>query len=245
MNDYDNKSCNALQKPFYRPVEVAIRWCGLIKEESKILSALDTNDMIPKTGQFPLWPCLQANTEKIFDAIMHNELPHGRDGKTVSNDDHVAKQRLTVRHNDLKIWMSQYYPDQKPEFLFDETERKTHSAINADSFRALLADRDALQTQLTGVTAELREVTEERDKLKIISSSLSDQISERERQTVLKLIIGMAIKGYCFDPAASRNSAASEIVSDLALLGISIDDDTVRKWLKEAAALLPSQRQDS
>jgi len=39
--------------------------------------------------------------------------------------------------------MSKHYPDQKPAFLFDEIEQKTHAAINADSFRALQADRDA------------------------------------------------------------------------------------------------------
>ena len=64
-------------------------------------------------------------------------------------------------------------------------------------------------------------------------------LAVKERQTVLKLIIGMAIGGYAFDPTAARTTAASEVASDLHKLGISIDEDTVRKWLKEAAELLP------
>lgn len=44
--------------------------------------------------------------------------------------------------------MSKHYPDQKPAFLFDETERSTHNAINADSFRALQVDRDAARARL-------------------------------------------------------------------------------------------------
>jgi len=163
MNEYDPKSCNALQKPFYRPVEAAIRWCGLIAHEAQILAALDPSDMTPKAGQFPRWPCLQANAEKILDAIMHDEIPYGRDGKTVT--DHVARARLTVRHTDLRAWMLKHYPEQKPAFLFDEIEQRAHSAINADSFRALQADRDAARAQLEEVRARSATIVAERDQL--------------------------------------------------------------------------------
>jgi len=147
MGGYDHKSCSALEKPFYWPIEAAIRWCGLIEHEAKILAMLGGNQ-IPQTGQFPSWPCLKANTEKILDAIEHGDIPHGRDGRTVTADDHVAPARRTVRHTDLREWMTKHYPDQKPVFLFDEIERKAHAAINADSFLALQVDRDALKTDL-------------------------------------------------------------------------------------------------
>jgi hypothetical protein len=65
-------------------------------------------------------------------------------------------------------------------------------------------------------------------------------LSGKERESVLKLVIGMAVKGYTFNPTAARSTAVSEITSDLAELGLSISDDTVRKWLKEAAELLPA-----
>lgn len=148
MAGYNSKSCNALEKPFYRPVEAALRWCGLIEHESEILAALHGGSDTPRTGQFPRWPCLQANTEKILDAIMHHNIPHGRDGKTVPDSEHVRADRVTVRHTDLREWMAKNYPDQKPGFLFDEVERNTHAAINADSFRALQADRDALKARI-------------------------------------------------------------------------------------------------
>lgn len=111
MGGYNEKSCNALEKPFYRPVEAALRWCGLIEHEGEILGKLDS-DGIPKTGQFPDWPCLQANTERILDAIVHGKIDHGRDGKTVGDGDHVAKPRVTVRHTDLREWMNKYHPGQ-------------------------------------------------------------------------------------------------------------------------------------
>ena len=147
MDKYDRKSCCALEKPFYNPVEAAIRWCGLIHEEANILGTLIAGE-IPKTGQFPQWPCLQANCEKIIDAIINGGIPYGRNGVTVREGDQVTPSKRTVRHTDLREWMVKNWPDQKPAFLFDEIERKTHAAINTDSFLALQADRDSLKARI-------------------------------------------------------------------------------------------------
>lgn len=61
----------------------------------------------------------------------------------------------------------------------------------------------------------------------------------RERESLLKLVIGMAIKGYSYKPNANRNAATSEITADLRSCGIELDEDTVRKYLQEARELLP------
>ena len=67
-------------------------------------------------------------------------------------------------------------------------------------------------------------------------------VSETERQSLYKLIIGMAIKGYKFDPKQSKSSVITDIQNDLEKLGISLSDDTIRKWLKEAASELPASK---
>lgn len=60
--------------------------------------------------------------------------------------------------------------------------------------------------------------------------------------TLLKLVIGMAIIGYRYDPVAKKNTATKDIVNDLAALGIKIDDGTVLKYLKIAATtVLPAK----
>jgi hypothetical protein len=64
-------------------------------------------------------------------------------------------------------------------------------------------------------------------------------LSTRERESLLKLVIGMAIAGYRYDPKAERSPEVTEIANDLALAGVSLDADTVRKWLRAAAELLP------
>lgn len=67
------------------------------------------------------------------------------------------------------------------------------------------------------------------------------EITSREKQTLLKMIIGMAKDGYGFDPDALRSPFPKELEGILDQLGISVSDDTVRKWLKEAAELLPQE----
>jgi hypothetical protein len=71
-------------------------------------------------------------------------------------------------------------------------------------------------------------------------------IGTSERNTLLKLVIGMAINGYKHDPVASKSNATKEIADDLASLGIGLHPDTVRKYLKQASdAVLPGKRPNS
>jgi hypothetical protein len=65
-------------------------------------------------------------------------------------------------------------------------------------------------------------------------------LSTRERETLLKLIIGMAVDAYGYDPLATRSPLPKELSQILALQGIPISDDTIRKWLKEATQLWPN-----
>lgn len=64
----------------------------------------------------------------------------------------------------------------------------------------------------------------------------------KERESLLKIVIGMAIGGYKWDPGQARNAATREIVDDILALGLSIDDGTVVKFLRQAAELLPRER---
>jgi hypothetical protein len=72
----------------------------------------------------------------------------------------------------------------------------------------------------------------------------SDAMGVRERDSLLKLVIGMAIKGYAYKPMAGRNAAVTEIAGDLRIMGIPLDEDTVRKYLNEAKDLLPPETDD-
>jgi hypothetical protein len=211
---YDPKSCNALQRPFYRPVEAALRWCNLTEHEETVLKALG-DEIVPRVGQFPQWPCLQANTEKILDAIEHGELTRGRDGRTVKPTERVNIQRLTVRHTDLRAWMLQHHPGSKPVFLFDEVERSVHSAINADTFRSLQADRDGLKARIEKATEIYKALRHDRDEIEAQRALLAAIVEkqsvpgQRTKATYLTIIGGLL--ELVRSPRQGRDSDAAVI----------------------------------
>lgn len=74
-----------------------------------------------------------------------------------------------------------------------------------------------------------------------IQATKQDELTETERNTLLRLVIGMAIDAYGYDPNKSRNSATGDkngISAKLQARGISISDETIRKYLTEAKNLL-------
>ena len=65
-----------------------------------------------------------------------------------------------------------------------------------------------------------------------------DGLSETERTSLLKMILGMAVSKYGYQGDAPRNPATGRnkgsIPSDLEKRGIALDPDTIRRYLKEA-----------
>lgn len=67
--------------------------------------------------------------------------------------------------------------------------------------------------------------------------------NQKAIDSLLKMVITMATTGYRYDPKDKKSGTTGEIVNDAESLGINIDADTVRKWLKESAQLLPPQEE--
>jgi hypothetical protein len=77
----------------------------------------------------------------------------------------------------------------------------------------------------------------------ILPQSSEKPLNARERDSLLSMVIGMAIGGYGYNPSESRSKQPSAIAGDLEVAGVALDVDTVRKWLKEAAELLPPSKE--
>ncbi len=109
-------------------------------------------------------------------------------------DDRPAREivNMTVRHSDLKEWMAKYFPDQKPAFLFDEIERTTHTAINADSFRALQVDRDSLNAKLNNCKSQYKDLCEAHNYIKGERDLLKKQVDDLEKHMERKFLITIA-----------------------------------------------------
>jgi hypothetical protein len=183
---------NPQAKTFYRPIEAALRWCNLVPYEALIVQ---TAWSCPEKLSilFPQWPCLQANAEKIYDAIRNGELPCGCFGVSVPRGTPVEPALLTIRHSDLRLWMQNRYPDQKPKFLF-ETVDEVHYNVSLGVYFSIQAERDALlrerntlQHQLQALEADLQNLGLEKESLSALVKA-QGQLSNRSEQTYLQII---------------------------------------------------------
>ena len=192
---YATQSCNPYAKVFYRPVDAAIRWCNLMAYETQILEVAWRS--LPTLGStFPQWPCLHANTEKIFDAIQHGELPYGCLGIPVANGTHVDCLQITIRHTDLKLWMSRFHPEQRPAFLFEQSLDQ-HGAISIGTYLALQADRDALQLQVKNIETAYQQLLNELEAVGLERANIhhllkaNSKVSDRSETAYLHIIGAM------------------------------------------------------
>ncbi|MEE5092591.1 hypothetical protein V2H26_21925 [Xanthomonas euvesicatoria] len=171
MHSKDDAFPGPLTKVYYRPIEAAIRWSGLHRHEASILHVLGKQQM-PTPQDFPQWPALRLNTERIYDAILHSELPYGRNGVhtgSTYNTDRIEYllqlSDVTIRHIDLRRWMLRCYPGQRPRFLFTAVERAAHPIITVQAGHALLVEQAALKTLVRQCKQQLRTLQSKYDSL--------------------------------------------------------------------------------
>jgi hypothetical protein len=111
-----------------------------------------------------------------------------------------------------------------------------------------LPDWKALRANLEATIAErdetIRTMRSEIEQLKLqIASAASAEpgLGTRERNTLVRLVIGMAIGGYAYDPKRNRSGVPAEISNDLESKGLGLDLKTIRKYLDEGADLVPPE----
>jgi hypothetical protein len=88
---------------------------------------------------------------------------------------------------------------------------------------------------------ELRITTADLKNLDLLPQKQKTDLAERERATLLKIILGMAIDKYGYRPEEEKNPATgtnrNSIYEGLEKAGLSVNDDTIRKYLNEAKSL--------
>ncbi|MBN0016640.1 hypothetical protein JTL76_35700, partial [Pseudomonas aeruginosa] len=112
------------------------------------LASISSPRRLPQSLDCPRCAELRLCTERIFDGILNGELPFGQNGITTRDSTLIDSPDLTVRHVDLKRWMRQHYPEQRPGFLFSRSERITHPFISLETGQAMLVERLALKSTL-------------------------------------------------------------------------------------------------
>lgn len=184
-----------LSKVFYRPIEAAIRWAGLLRYAQNILSAIASPRELPQNLDCPRWGEFRLCTDRIYDAILNQELPYGCNGVTLNDVSLLDSHELTIRHLDLKRWMRTHYPEHRPAFLFSRSERIAHPIITLETGQALLVERQALKADLARYRRQMQELQERYDGLlkqsTVIPACNQCPISNRADTTYLNIIGGM------------------------------------------------------
>ncbi|WP_157381260.1 protein kinase [Tepidiphilus margaritifer] len=210
-NKNDCQHLNAYQA--YYPVPVAaMLWCGVPPDEvQEELNRITPHPYIRGVFTHPFIPCFEVRCRIIHDAIERGALPASRENGKVTNE-HIAPERRHVSREHLRAWIAKEHPADKPEFLFDEIERKTHAAINADAFRALQADRDAARAELERAKAWAADTIREMDALRGERDSLRAMVErmnipgERAETTYLNIIGAMLALMLGKSPAGKPQS---------------------------------------
>ncbi|HBP0979089.1 hypothetical protein QRD40_05020 [Comamonas sp. Y6] len=192
---HENRNDAPPSKVFYRPIEASIRWAGLLRYKQLILAAISSPRNLPLSLDCPRWAELRLCTDRIYDGILNGELPFGKNGITVQDTSLLDAPDLTVRHVDLKRWMCQHYPEQRPNFLFSRSERIAHPVISLETGQAMLVEQLALKSALEHSKRQLRELQDKHDALlkqsTVIPACAQCPISDRAEATYLNIIGGM------------------------------------------------------
>ena len=133
---WENDSCEHIKAygTSYTVPQVALLWCAVPQDELEehlkhAIPTFNNNEYGRHVLKHPYIPCLEPRCRVIQDAINNKRLKVGCDGGETSTETYVAYSRRTLKRQDLKEWMANDIPNEKPAFLFDEIERTTHQAI--------------------------------------------------------------------------------------------------------------------
>ncbi|MBX5857182.1 hypothetical protein ISE11_18350 [Pseudomonas aeruginosa] len=211
-------------KVFYRPIEASIRWAGLLRFKQVILASISSPRRLPPSFDCPRWGELRLYTDRIYDGIINGELPFGKNGVTLNDTDLINSPELTVRHVDLKRWMRQHYPEQRPGFLFCRSERIAHPVISLETGQAMLVEQMALKSALDQCKRQLHELQDKHDALlkqsKVIPACAQCPISDRAEATylniigaMLELMLGQSPSGTPYSSFKTQEAVVSALVA--------------------------------
>lgn len=227
MKPWHNKNdCEHLRAyhAYYPVPAAALLWCGVPPDDvQEELNRISPHPHIRGVFTHPFIPCFEVRCRIIHDAIESRTLAASRENGKVT-DEHIAPERRHVSREHLKAWIAKEHPADKPAFLFDEVERKTHSSINADTFRALQADRDAARAELEKVKAWAAETSREMDAMRGERDSLRAMVDkasapgERAETTYLNIIGAMLALMLGKSPAGKPQSVFDNQAAIIAAL---------------------------
>ncbi|MEZ2721904.1 hypothetical protein ACBP46_10785 [Paenalcaligenes hominis] len=184
-----------------------------------VFNSLDIEDLAAKMNEEPDHQALQEENQRLSQDITelkatveHLEMENGGLLQKVSAIER-AHNRLVTQLTDLG--------EQHDLCMvsLEGADEKTEEAYR--DIERLRAENNILKTENFQLKAD-------------------DEINPREKETLYKLIAGMAIDGYRHNPVG-RSGTVKEVEGALATLGIPLGERTIRKHLNAAIDCLPTK----
>jgi hypothetical protein len=166
--------------------------------------------------------------QKLFDPVLPTIFIKWADDNEIAIPVEL-REKVAKLKGKLVDWKKNYAELQA---MYDQHVSDWKSLV--DKHKGVIEAKQARIVQLEAELAAIREAPAASDPTKTQSPI--------ERQNMLKTIYTMAVKGYGYDPTQKRSTIVSEIVSDLDLAGLSLSEDTVRRYIKEASDNLDEWR---
>lgn len=178
------------------------------------------------------------NWKQLYDPVVPGIFFAWAKRCEISYPDELAVLAERYGHN-IRDWQTAY------EELMALHERQKRD-LETELGKTKQAAASALET-VERLRAEAVQLATERNELLAQIATLeagAKGLNPKERDSLLKMVIGMAVDAYGYDPTARRSPISSELTDILAGHGLAISEDTVRKWLNEAAQVLPKNSGD-
>lgn len=136
----------------------------------------------------------------------------------------------------------------RADSLYDELEElKEEFFAETETGRLMRKRLDSLQdeNQRLQQQIEVLKASEKRLKVEGNYSLIAGDANSRKIESLYKLVLGMAIDAYHYDPSKARNNAIGDIERSLDRQGLGMDRKTIKKYLDEARSLFPAKPIDT
>lgn len=219
----DRSSKHPDSKIFYSPIEIAVRWCNLPELETQILREALTSHQ----GAKPSAPaCIREKLDILWDAMLHGELNYGYHGVTVPFGTCIDPSLVTIRHADLKRWLSAFFPSEKPSFLFSGLEKLNPNENTANLINVLIGENNLLKilcenskNEIEVLKVEIQDLQKENAKLKNLHRQSRKPAARNERAylqligTLVNLFLAKTPSGKPYSPFTSQASIISALMA--------------------------------
>ncbi|UOO87051.1 hypothetical protein [Neisseria arctica] len=206
----------------------AVLWCGVPIEESEAAIA-ESENMGKGIYRHPYIPCLEKKTRALYFAIQENKLrtcrEHGDGGE---GNDHVAYDRRHFWASDLKEFIEQYHPDDKPAFLFSDEERKPE--IDLLEYQRMNAEYIKQQTEIVRLKTELAAAESKARDNEAAKLTADDRLEKavqvyRENKAEIESLKeeNKRLKNAIKQPSAKTTNKQNEIIAGLSVLFTKTD----------------------